>query len=490
MKPGFCLAARSSRYAVILILLAFCMLVDACGQKLHPSSTAYSSQSPTWTIVPIATTSLPFTVTGTPTTRSTTIAQTSTVIQPSSVILSPTKTLKPTRTVSPTPQATPTRSIFDFPAPVSGSVVRQQCLTLQDDLPDGQNMKGTVVLGTEKLDRLGIYGEAYLIDMQNGTTHLAFKTQFKGDFVPSIYRISPDRKWFFYFETLADGKGSQLHISAIDGREMPVAYWDLAWGDSAEWLDDRRLIVWPPSDWINGIYIILNPFTGEWQKQVADAHVVRNSSITYPMIHYNPNLKQAIYQSGDSIYILWDIPSNQEIWIKRGANFYVPPRWSPDGTQFAMVITQSDFRQSDIFVVTPDGRETQLTHLAEAYPSISEIYIEDMEWSPDGRYIAFTVFGRNDVVEFKGPTLMVFDVATRQITDYCVVVSEYSGGYLVWSPDSKQVVVASPIDYLEYIETAPKGVKPHVRVVWLDIEKGVAAQIAEDMAPMGWMLSP
>ena len=418
--------------------------------------------------------------------------ETSTLKPSPSKTLIPSITPKPTRTTTPTVTIVPTPKLVDFPTPIPGNVIRQQCLTFQGSLQAGSYLDGKVILGTDPLGRYGKDGQAYLTDMQSGITRLALDTEIKGDFVPTIHRISPDKKWYFYFSASADGKGSQLHIRSIKGQELPVVYWDSKWPKSAEWLDNQHILIRiRVEEWDNyGAGILLNPFSGEWQKLTADKHVASNLSITAPIIHYNPTLTQVIYQSGDSILIMRDIQSIQDIWLKRGVNFLVPPSWSPDGSQFAFVVTDLSIRQSDIYLVKPDGQETQLTHLADVYPSVSEIYIEDMEWSPDGRYVAFSVFVKDNGLLIKGPTLMIVDVASQQIIDTCVVVSQYSGGYLVWSPASNLLVVASPIDYLEYLETAPKGVKPHARILLVDIMKGLAYPIAEDMAPMGWMLSP
>jgi hypothetical protein len=426
------------------------------------------------------------------------------------LISSVTQTTKPTIISRPTPTTTPTpfviasstqtntpitsatsgKRFMEFPTPIPGSGLEQRCVTLDKTLLEGFMITGTLVLNTNPLDRNGEDGETYLMNMVDGTVNLMTQIQGQINSTPSIHRISPNMKWFIYFEPKITGIGTKLHIRSIDGQEVPVINWDDTWGDSAEWLDDQQLIIWPSGDWLNGIIIVLNPFTGKLQKLTPNDHVISILSIDSPLIYYNPTLTRAIYQSGDSIFVLWDVQSQKDIWMTRGANFYVRPSWSPDGSQFAMVITQYDIRQSDIFLVTPDGQETQLTHLAEAYPSMLETYIEDMEWSPDGRHIAFLVSVKDKIHEIKGPTLMVVDVVTKQITDYCVVVSRYSDGYLVWSPNGERLVVASPIDYQEYIETAPKGVKPHVRVVLLDIMKEVAVQIAEDMAPLGWMIAP
>jgi hypothetical protein len=284
---------------------------------------------------------------------------------------------------------------------------RTTMLSNPRDVAQDDYLTGTLILSTNPLDRYGDEGKIYSIDMQSMAESLMFNTKDQANLAPSIYRISPDRKWYIYFEPAKMCTGSQLHISSINGQESPVAYWDPTWGDSVEWLDNQRLIVRSTDEWLKGIVIVLNPFTGEWQKRTADEHVISNLSIFAPVIYYNPSLEQAIYSSGDSIFILWDIQSNQDIWLKRGANFWVRPSWSPGGSQFAMVVTDLEANQSDIHLVDSSGKEARLTNLAETYPSVSGVYISEMEWSPDGRYIAFLVSVSSDVEMIKGPSLMV-----------------------------------------------------------------------------------
>jgi hypothetical protein len=50
---------------------------------------------------------------------------------------------------------------------------------------------------------------------------------------------------------------------------------------------------------------------------------------------------------------------------------------------------------------------------------------------------------------------------------------------LIWSPDSRQIIVQN-----QNVSNAK------VYVLWIDIEAGVAAKIAEDVFPVGWMVEP
>ena len=398
----------------------------------------------------------------------------------------------PTRGIAPTLTATNATAVTEFPSPAPGSGVSQQCLTVQNTLPPEMVLTGTLILDARSTGLPGYEGNVYLMNFPGSEISLMPELLGQpGNQIPTVYNISPDRKWFYYFETLTSRAGSRLHISSIDGQEQSVAYWDDGWGQFVNWLDSQRLVVWPPVDDLHpyGFAVILNPLTGELQELPPKFASGLNSLVL--AIDYNPSLTRAVYLSGN-YYILWDTQSQLDIWKRRGANYsYLLRGWSLDGNQFAAVLTKEDVRQSDIFLITPDGQETQLTHLTEAYPAMSEIYIEDMIWSPDGRYLAFiTKVKESDIYNIKGPTLMVVDVVTQQVTDYCIVVSRYSGGHLVWSPTSQQIVIASPIDYQAYIENAPKGIAVPLQVVLVGILSNTATRLIENMTPMGWMLEP
>jgi Tol biopolymer transport system component len=139
----------------------------------------------------------------------------------------------------------------------------------------------------------------------------------------------------------------------------------------------------------------------------------------------------------------------------------------------------------ELLLISRDGQVEQLTNLN----SYSKTFILDYSWSPDGRYIAAWVFTGSwlEFMESGEAELVVVDTNTRQVTDYCVRVKyrDLKGLYSMtaptaplWSPDGKQLVV---MDWYE---------KDHRRVILVDPARGFAAQIAEDMEPVGWMLPP
>ncbi|MBN2148152.1 MAG: PD40 domain-containing protein [Anaerolineales bacterium] len=394
----------------------------------------------------------------------------------------------PSPTIDNTLTPVPETGIQEFPSPIPDQGVQQKCALIEQADPSGTNLEGTLILGVNPLDEYGDIGEVYTMSMNNLILHRWFTATNQIDLFPMVGRISPNFQRYLYFEPLPTGEGSQLHIATITGQEIPVAYWEATWGSSAEWLDDRRIIIWPSRtvEQDLGTAVVLDPLSGQWQQVNPDFPSGINNWI--PMVSYSPDLSHAIYLSGND-FVLLDLQSRQDSWRKDGVYFY-QPLWSPDGSQAAMIFTEPEGSLSNLFLVTLDGQEVQLTRFQDAYPSVSEIYIEKMAWSPDGRYIAFLVLVGNGDQVIKGPTLMVVDIDSRQVMDYCMIASRYHTGNIVWSSDSLWLAVASPLEYDKYLEVAPKGERFSQGTFLINIADGLAMQIAENVIPLGWMVSP
>jgi len=399
---------------------------------------------------------------------------------------SPTEYSQPINTSTPTPTANRNDVILDFPTPSANSAVIQHCLGIQNDLPKDRSYTGTIILDNRKLSLINKDGLTFLMHLPDLREQIMPEIRGMKDIIPNYNNISPSRKWFFYF--LPSGQaGSRIHIRSIDGKEWPIAYWDDAWGQGVEWVNDHMLLILPKdeADWLNGINISLDLDSGKWEKITPT--LPSGLNIDTPFISYSPTMMRAIYHSGDS-FVLWSPESQQDIWRKGRANLFSTPGWSPNGNYFAMSFMKDEVRQSDIFLVNPDGQEIQLTDFSKAYPNMNEIYIEDMEWSPNGRYISFTLTVEDNVNTIKSSDLMLVDIETKQVIDYCLTF--YERGHFVWSPNSEQILFATPVDYKEYIETIHQVKEQKVEVLLVDIKKEVAVKISEDKVAVGWMVTP
>lgn len=406
--------------------------------------------------------------------------------------LRPTDTLPSAIAITPTPMAglQPVGTVpVDFPSPSIASSIKQRCLSIGNTLSENANLTGSLILDSRLLDPLTNIGQIVQIVFPSLETHLMPQALGVEDLELTQNSISPNRRWFFYFTPSSPGSGGYLQVATIDGQEQEIPFWDTSWGEDAMWLNDQSLVIRLPSR--DGTVIVINPFSGHWQKLIPDFASGLNTD--FPLVYYSPNLTRAVYISGN-YFVLWDAQNKRDLWRKQGVNFsMLSGGWSPDGSRFAMVVTDKDnvagVVHSDVYVVNQNGEETRLTQFTNAYPPIRQIFIDDLEWSPDGKYLALSLEIKDGSSLFKEPTLMIASVETKDVTDYCLVVSQYDGN-IVWSPSGKQLVITSPIDFSQYMTSAPKGERQHTQVILIDIGQGSAIKIAEDTASVGWMVAP
>jgi dipeptidyl aminopeptidase/acylaminoacyl peptidase len=126
------------------------------------------------------------------------------------------------------------------------------------------------------------------------------------------------------------------------------------------------------------------------------------------------------------------------------------PRVSPDGKQIVYTVsrvdTEDDKNVTELWMVDWDGSNNlQLTYGTESASS--------PQWSPDGRYLAFT---SSRPGKAKGSQVWVLDRRggeARQVTDVKQDLSEFC-----WSPDAKQLLLT--LREKDQPENADKNAKP------------------------------
>ncbi|MCC7451276.1 MAG: PD40 domain-containing protein [Anaerolineae bacterium] len=101
----------------------------------------------------------------------------------------------------------------------------------------------------------------------------------------------------------------------------------------------------------------------------------------------------------------------------QGSNYN--PVWSPDSQRLAFVSNRNG--QFNIYAITADGTEIQLTH------NTSGAAIGALAWSPDGKHIAFQVGDAVYVMDQDGQN-------SHRILDK-------QAGSLAWSPDGRQILL-------------------------------------------------
>lgn len=268
----------------------------------------------------------------------------------------------------------------------------------------------------------------------------------------------------------------------------------------AKWLNEEQLIIDLIQEEENSYtvskFLVLSPFTDERYYLEANYPEVFYD-YWYRVIEYNKNLDQVVYLqggiSGPFYYTLWDINSNAALaQLDPGGDMYVNPRWTSDGSRFAMALNlfskPEDFPSYEIFEVSQDGKINQLTHLSDYYPWF---YISDLSWSPENRYIAFWYSYWSDVQPWFGDSadryLGIFDLKTGITTNYCfrgelnstIGLNIYSPP--LWSPDGRQVVFRSQVGEHYFLDS---------QTILLDIKENRAFLIGEALEPVGWLKSP
>jgi hypothetical protein len=397
------------------------------------------------------------------------------------------------------------------------------CLQVAPTMPHEVKSSGVVVLESRVIANGGYYKPgSILLNMLTGVT---FQSEPGSDF-----NISPDKRLMAYDRTTFDSRGrivnDELVIATADGHEQKVIVLDkivaAAYGPTQKpiplltglsgipgWLDNQWIVISLALDPDQGrakkpaTLMVLNPFTGEKKLLPVDfSSFLDTPSTVLPYwdgwygVIYDPTMTLAIYPRfvGSSeeqfTYGIWDISKKQ--LVASLENIYEPyagdngifpmPRWSPDGSNFVFRghhLTEQSL-EAELYMVSRGGQIEQLTHLNP----MEYVQNSNLSWSPDGRYIAMflntTAFGFNETQA----SVAVLDIKTLEVTDYCIKVTYAGDGYgggqppaPIWSPDGTQFLV---VDWYR---------KDHQRVILIDIAQGLAAQIAQDMEPDGWMAS-
>jgi len=317
------------------------------------------------------------------------------------------------------------------------------------------------------------------------------------------FAVSPNRRWIAYNATELDKNlayiKNNLVIAGADNHVYKILPWESEWG-TILWLNNQQLIIrliqQAKSNLLDSSipnFLILNPITGERQNLKADYQLPTYDG--WDVTAYDPTLTRLVFLKGDVsgpfYYVLWDIQHKRQI-----TNFQIADdlntilRWSPDGKQFAFAPSLfskiKEYPSYELYSVTKDGKIKQLTHLTDYYPWD---YISDLSWSPDSRYIAFwfSHWQKNENPSYDSVSdrdLAVLDTTTNLVTSYCINGEKNATIGIriyqppVWSPDSKQIVIESQTGDDTF------------QTILIDVQKNRAFHLADDLEPVGWMVSP
>jgi Tol biopolymer transport system component len=401
-------------------------------------------------------------------------------------------------TLIPTITTSPSASVLHTPSE-ENTFLKTQCIQVQNSLPQGHNANGFLVFQ----DQNGYPPSTNILDLKNNSLYLANQPQeriYLGD-------ASPDGKWIAY-ERYYVGKDnnknskSEFVIASLDPDLQQFAPDKIMTMDSKwlfpRWLGNTHILIIIPDpssqNVVASTVLVWNPFTNEKKiirPEFPDIYEISgaiNPSWGYGVVLYNPTLTRAFYLTGSGVtsvgYQLWDMEKGESIAkFELYNNTNIPPRWSLDGSRLALVDGQGD---GEISIIEADGKISQLTHVGE---SLKYWEIQNLNWSPDGQYIAFSLWSKlsdsDTKADNKIATLAIADIKTGKVVDTCIPIGNDYGMRnldMLWSPTDKQLVVKdeSAHDY--------NNPNSYNRLILVDLEQGVAAQVAEFMNPFGWMI--
>jgi hypothetical protein len=366
----------------------------------------------------------------------------------------------------------------------SPSGTKRLCLEPAYDIPPELKLDGVLLLEDNAKSNL------FLLDL---ATHQ--KSQLSTQPAYGIV-FSPDKSFVYYLECNGKCAGIAASRNGVVKTIPDVSAWRIV-----NWLDDEYLIINHDNEPANSI-IVLDTFNG--RKRIFPlglpdpyyAYTLDNTRVLITTL--DRTLTRAVYFDTQGIgrVILWDIIRGRELaWLpypipKDSKDLLVGPEffsgWSPDGSQYVIALpvpysnTAPD--RSTAEELFGFGREGQITQLTDLSSTFGYVHIYEYQWSPDGRYIAFWLkistnkdASPTDVIQ----RLVVLDVATREMTEYCVSSGDrqFSSAISlpIWSPDSQQLVVQNRSENGKWLVTL------------VDFTQGIVVPIAEDLTLLGWL---
>jgi hypothetical protein len=407
-------------------------------------------------------------------------------------------TATPSPTVFPTTTATAILTSTPIGTPtVSPEVMRYQCLKIAESLPADRSLKGVIAYK-------GDYNlSAYLRNQETNETYIFPREE--GDRLLQ-FEVSPDGKWIMYDHYSKRTEQDRLVITTAEGKTIFSQIVDVRFLWS--WFDNQRLIHLKFVEDGTQTLQLLDPFTGEQQDLQADfpnsdAFTDNPGFPSYPNWNYSkggnppydPTLTRVVYpgtaveKNEEWPIIIWDVKTGQAIAQFITKDFWgETPLWTPDGKQFIFATklnSKDPFPPANEFLaISRDGEVRQLTHFADYFEEIR--ITNNYSMSPNGKLLAFWILAKPSA--FENAQLAVLNIETGEVTNYCIKGDSFldEEAYQetlpapIWSPDSKQLLVIS----------RPPENRLLRRVVLVDIVNNYAAQINQDMEPVGWMIAP
>lgn len=416
------------------------------------------------------------------------------------------QTESPTPTGIFSPTTTPTLASTSTP----NAHLTIECLEILPAIPSDAKLDGVIALAPD--GNRHIY-DGFLMDMES---HTKIPLHGDKDQVAVDYAVSPDQKWLAYFSPINSERSRLIVLNGKGGVQVDRLVNNQEWFNLVGWVDNEHLLFSRYKLDGDGSYLLhplpaatYNPFTREQQELSSDFPNIWNLELPswkgYTFIEsvYDPTLSYVVYPNFDHELVLWNVLQKKPVSAIKTNLFYgSAPLWSPDGQSFLTnnslkteksgAGADSEYKTDwqELFKISKMGEASQLTHLTSYYANTE---IVNYSWSPNGRYVAFWLSAKPDTYPYLRQGLetefriVVLDLISLQSTNYCIPggpkltetssTIAYPPNTPIWSPDSQRLLLHSPIG------------NSGSSTVLLDITNNYAAEIAEQMLPMGWLVS-
>ncbi len=346
-------------------------------------------------------------------------------------------------------------TVTPLPAP---TVTAAPSATLMPDSPAGCVNLTINSLDISRLNGLLIVfnsdGSFFLDPQSNQILNIEDKTQISEiapDTGGSWVHVSPNKKLIMAVSDVALSKSYAVIRTADKVVKTYSTQGQEQW-NRGRWLDNERMFF---QDWFaphDSSIVIYNPFTGEQkniQLDLPNPYIVEDigGRLSWVKADIDPTLKRVLYNDKDERLVLWNLDTQKEIASLPSPTDLLYGTWSPDGKVIAIPSTSSNSASTELFTIDMDGT-VKMTDFNQKY---SFANVDNWpSWSPDGRHIAYWLKISNDAnadTETLGQWLAITDTTTLETQIYCLSSNKppRSGGNIVWSPDSTQVIVTTSI---------------------------------------------
>lgn len=374
-------------------------------------------------------------------------------------------------TERPASTQTKTYTIADIPiCPKSG---------VEISTPDNFGIPGTIIY---QRDYQGLYTVG-----ANPLIYSKLPVEEEQEFI--AFGFSPDGQWFAYspLESSANGdpifespkiillsaNGEKIeHTFSVESfaNELQVAHVLQGFSGYSHWINNTTIYAalysmnTDPNTTrhINDLSKVIDPFMGIWRDDLLNGLPAPSSSYVKGI---SPDLTRMLYMSGDGLF-LRDLEKGVTIWHDYDlfAGFGALMFWSSDSQTVAYANLYAFSEDRSVVLISRDGFVQPI--MGDTLP-LSGLLIDNLQWSPDGQYIALLVWEG----EAKGESVIVYDFVAQKFLSRCPIPrSNDRHPRLIWSPDNK---------YLAYV-----GVD--YPLILMNVQSGELIQLVDKARAVGW----